>query len=352
MINAMPKAVGLNHQIVEGISHPIIREVLALVNGTSGAHPRTDWGMQPPGIAALLKQRYNHLRLPLKVKIGATPRFPAVVDNGTAWVAFSAGKDSMASALMLRAEGYTPVMYHVHGLNRSYPREKRWAQQSAAAAGLRIVVDKMIVRGKSIYLEAPFKNQLLAGMLVSRMFGSGGARYVLGNHVGEQLVNPTPTENTHWSDAEATVTGYDEHLRRMVPGLMPHRSTLRGDTHALAVVAQHGLVEYIHGCILPARYVKTVRRSVIKKGGGARLMPGRCGTCLKCTREEIILQAMGIRQPNKGLIDHSLKRLRVIAEGVRPGHGAVDPMTYVLDHAELAIWKGTQWPHQLTGPSL
>ena len=345
-------AVGLDHQIVNGVDHPIVREVLALVNGTSGEHPWTAWGVQSPGVAALLRQRYEHLELDLEVEDGDTPFFGEVVDDGTAWVAYSAGKDSLANAIMLRDQGIEPTLYHVHGLNRSYPREMRWAERAAAAAGMRLVVDQMKVGGKSCYLEAPFKNQLLAGMVVARMLHDGGAVYALGNHVGERLVNPTPTENTHWSDAEVVVAGYDDHLRRMVHGLRPHRTTLRGDTHALAIVSQAGLLEYIHGCLIPSRYYGRVRASVQRKAGDGAppLLPGRCGTCLKCTREEIILQEMRLRPRNDKLVKHSVKRLREIAEDVRVGHGAVDPMEYVLDHDELQQWAGTDWPAQKPGP--
>jgi hypothetical protein len=132
----------------------------------------------------------------------------------------------------------------------------------------------------------------------------------------------------------------------MVPGLQPHRTTLNGDTHGFAEVARAGLLEHVHGCCLPARYHARVRASVQKKASSP-LLPGRCGSCFKCAREEIILQALGLRPRDEALQAHSVDRLRKLAEEQRVGGGQVDPLSYVLDHDELQRWADTDWPVQL-----
>ena len=92
----------MDHSIVSGIDHPLVREALELVNGTSGEVPWASWGQRAPGFAALLRQRYEHLGLGVEV-VSLPAQLPRwqVQDNGTVWVAYFGGKDSLAAALLL-----------------------------------------------------------------------------------------------------------------------------------------------------------------------------------------------------------------------------------------------------------
>lgn len=51
------------------------------------------------------------------------PQVHVQPSGNTVLVGFSGGKDSTAAALKLRAMGFAPVLFHVQGINPSYPRE-------------------------------------------------------------------------------------------------------------------------------------------------------------------------------------------------------------------------------------
>lgn len=282
--------------VIVGMSvaqHPAAAEALSLFDATSGLPFRFKGvGDLPDALAEYCRGVWAACGQPFgALKTGPSEVWAPATDDGTMWVAYSGGRDSTAAAIRCRSAGWDVVLYHVAGINRSYPDERNWAERGAAALGMPLVVDTVRVTGKGAgVVEAPTKNQVIAGLMAARMMTGVGARYTLGVHTSDTADRQTPLRN--WSDGIETVQSYAAYLATRSPGLT-FRPVLRDGLQSLAVVAAAGMLDYVHSCMTAYRFQKSVRAANERKFGP--LLPGRCGGCYKCAAEALNLHAMGVR---------------------------------------------------------
>lgn len=317
--------------------HPAAVEALSLWCATSALPFRKELGEIPyelqdyvGGVWSACDQKYDCITLDLD-------QWGTATDDGTMWVAYSGGRDSTAAALRCRAAGWDVVLYHVAGINRSYPDERGWAERGAAVLGMPLVVDTVRVTGKGGGVaEAPTKNQVIAGLMAARMATGAGAHYTLGVHGNSRAADMTPLRN--WSDGIETVESFAAYLAARLPGLEFH-PVLADSTQALAVVAEHGMLDHVHSCMAAYRFQKSIRAVNEKRFGP--LPPGRCGGCYKCAGEALMLHEMGVRTAPFAYREH--------AEAVIKKHAAKYPgerTANILDAGAARKYRRpqTDWP--------
>lgn len=236
-------------------------------------------------------------------------RWPVpLVPSDRVWVAFTGGKDSVAAALHVQAQGRTPVLWHLAGINRGMGDEPRYAQRVADRMGWPLVVDRVSVSGpKAGVMELPTKNQVTALFLAARMCEESdgplaAADYVTGWHASD--TQDKQAFGYDYSDGAEAIAAFGAYLSARLPGLR-YEQVLHDTTQAWALIADAGLLQYIKGCVCPLRYKARVRAANVKKFGW--LLAGRCGSCVKCGWEEWALQAIGALPYDKARLDHGLK---------------------------------------------
>ena len=337
------RGTGHRLRVVHGPQGPLVDEAVRVFNGVTCLPPVKGWSDVAPGVGAWLAPLYVDLGAELDCNLVDPGPVGQVEDNGTMWILYSGGKDGAASALLARAEGLEPVLYHVHGINRAYPRELKWVRRFAAATGIRLIVDRVKVTGKEAAIkESPFKNMALMSMMVSRMMEEGGARYGSGCH---PLVNDGGNAGINWSDGMEAIATWDKRLCGAVDGLQPHRYMLKNDVHSLAVIADAGLLDQVHGCLLPARRFKRVRDANERKHGP--LLDGRCGSCMKCVREWIMLHRLGVPQGETdapGRWAHCRKLLHKSMVEIHGGSPDEDPEAFYIDAPTVDAMRRDVWP--------
>ena len=77
-------------------------------------------------------------------------------------LAFSGGKDSIASAIKYKNEGYNVFLYHLKHINRSLSDEFIMAQESAKLLDMPLYIDEVTMSGNNIWMEHPMKNMIIA----------------------------------------------------------------------------------------------------------------------------------------------------------------------------------------------
>lgn len=214
--------------------------------------------------------------------------------NPRMWVAYTGGKDSVAAALRAQEQDWQPVLYHLAGLNRGMGDEPRYAARTADKMGWPLLIERVHVAGaKAGLMELPTKNQVTALFLTNRMAADadaiGGADYCTGWHLSDS--QDKQDFGYDYSDGVEAIAAFNEYLYARYPGLR-YTQMLHDTTEAWAIIAAHGLLQYIKGCVCPLRYKANLRRRNVEKFGW--LLTGRCGSCVKCAWEEYALQAIGV----------------------------------------------------------
>lgn len=289
---------------------PAVREACELYNATSARPMRRRWGERPNVFHKLLVAAYRAVGDTIALSPYGTPEPFAELSHAPparnwVWVAFTAGKDSVAAALRMRDEGFYPILYHVHGLNRAWPNEVKHCRIAAVALGMPLVVDEVSVRGRKgdgaeQIVCTPLRNQILLLMMAARMAAHGGRDYVFGTVAGDTERTQSPRHD--WSDAgDMMALGHDYAAARF-PGLTC-RNFLRDEVESLAIVAAHGMLDITHSCMTPDRFQGLRRRAASAQFG--ELLPGRCGACFKCCAEAVVLDAMGVRPASAKFLDHA-----------------------------------------------
>lgn len=232
-------------------------------------------------------------------------------------LAFSGGKDSIASALRFRDEGYNVYLYHMRHINPSFADEWKCAQESANILGMPIFFDDIKFSGHHMYMEHPMKNMIIANGALSYGVREGITTTIaFGNYTTSYL-----DENVFercGGDCEEMWEAYEAIIQRVLPDFRIQMNLDNmGDTleelqdkkdllnASLSCLCRHSLRDY--------------RREWVQKKFGVALFSHRCGSCYKCCVEYIFMADHNKLPFNAEYYKYCLGQLYKVAqaEGVR-----------------------------------
>jgi len=231
-------------------------------------------------------------------------------------VCFSGGKDSLATALKMKKSGKNVFLYHIKGINKSYPDEFMHVIDLAKKIDMPLFIDEIKQSGVSSFKENPIKNQLIASMALD---------YAILNHIGTTIAfGDFTTDNIYnsqfyesWSDTQEMWDAWTYCVRKYIPTaelIIPfatYNDTLDEVSNNIEIL------KMVCGCILPYRFRQTTRnRNEMKYE--IDLLPNRCGSCWKCCTEYIFLADKNVVPLNKAFYKHCINFLITKLSSVHP----------------------------------
>lgn len=231
-------------------------------------------------------------------------------------VAFSGGKDSVASAIHCKKRfGKDPFLYHVKGINPSYTNKEHEAAIRLARLlqfDMR-VVDFHPFTG-SVYAEHPIKDQVI----LSSMMDYGVPLGVLNYTMGVEIENTVKKSNLkyNFSDSAEMFSAFWSWARSRVSGFNWFW-TIKNHSKSLKTICEYEdevgveLLSDTISCLTPVRF-QNMRRNQTMAKYGVDLIKNRCGVCWKCCVEYLNLVCLGREQPpNDQTIKHCFDRFKV-----------------------------------------
>lgn len=223
-------------------------------------------------------------------------------------LAFSGGKDSTATAIKLREEGYQVTLYHLRGINQTYKDEYKNAEKVAVALNMPLVVESCKLSGSHEWVEHPMKNMVIAVSMLQYGISSGLTKKIAFGNFSTSTLQQDPFE-VCGGDCKEAWQAFLQAVRPMIPGLeiITPLSCMK-DT--LDILMQHVDIAILcQSCIGPYRYRNYLHdRNVTKYG--VPLPENRCGSCWKCCVEYIVYADNGIYPYDGNFYKHCLKILQ------------------------------------------
>lgn len=230
-------------------------------------------------------------------------------DNNNVIVCFSGGKDSVATAKYYKDKGYNVYLYHVKGINYSYPDEYERAIDIANYLNLPIFIDKISLCGKNTYLEHPMKNQIIVSMALNYGITNNiGVKIAYGDFLSDKINEGLFDRN--WSDTQEMWESYILYIKSYIENfelLIPFNNYL----NTLDIVGKDiVLLNKIQGCITPQRFREKLHKINNEKYNNSNVLEHRCGSCWKCCVEYIRYADTGVLPYNKEFYKHCVDILK------------------------------------------
>lgn len=220
----------------------------------------------------------------------------AVGGNG-AFIAFSGGKDCLATAIRAEEDGYSPTLVYISGINKSLPSERRHAVEVAKAAGYPLMELKINISGNKEYNEHPLKNILILCMLIDLGTQHGASAFGLGNIFEEN--------STHGSLDYDLSDSYDmlRAFNLFVKGVMPsyrYLTYIHDNLQSFYTVYKRdkNLISLLSTCITPDYRKPMIHRSNVSKYGKDCVLDDCCGGCYKCADFYLFRREFGLVRHN------------------------------------------------------
>ena len=223
-------------------------------------------------------------------------------------VCFSGGKDSVATAIKYKDQGYNVYLYHVRGINGVYTDEYIRAEEIAKYLNLPLYIEKIKLNGKNTYLEHPLKNQIVCSLALNYSIANNlGTRIAFGDFNSDTINDGLFDRN--WSDTKEMWNSYVEYIKTYIPAFelnIPFNNYLE----TLNIVAKDiKLLNMTQGCLSPQRF-KNKLHNFNKEKYNVNLLNNRCGSCWKCSVEYIYLVDNGFIVPNDEFYIHCIDVLK------------------------------------------
>lgn len=218
-----------------------------------------------------------------------------------AYIAFSGGKDCLATAIRAEQDGFKPTLVYISGVNKSLPSERRHALAVAQAAGYPIKEVKINISGNKDYNEHPLKNVLILCLLIDLGRRSGVTAYGLGNIFEEN--------STHGSLDYDLSDSYDMlwAFNRFVRGLLPqyrYLTYIHDNLQSFYTVYKRDkrLISQLSTCITPDYRKPMIHRSNAAKYGKDCVPDDCCGSCYKCADYYLFRRQFGLVRHNPAYV--------------------------------------------------
>jgi len=221
-------------------------------------------------------------------------------------VGFSSGKDSTAAAVLLQDQGYKPILFHVHGINRYHPYELAACQEVARVLDLPLKVVNVSQRGKNVHPDNPVKNQLILAMALEWGLENG----ILAHSHGNDFMDSHELAfSINFSDSIDMYNAFRDFALKHVPGFQMMDPIVFNETGAyLALMKRPEVIPFMSSCLQVVLYKERIHQANERKFG--TILPGRCGTCRKCCVEYLHLALLGVEELRKDRILHCVEGIR------------------------------------------
>ena len=219
-------------------------------------------------------------------------------DSNNIIVAFSGGKDSVASALICKSCGFNVYLYHLRGLkNKTYPDEWKSAQEIADYLGLPLIIEDIKLEGALPFSEHPMKNMIIANhMLQWGIQNNIGTNITFGNYMSSVL------EFTAFyysgDDCMDMWEEYERIIGKIIPGFQMTFDLAYKEDALEEVATDVKLLGMCKSCLGANRFRAYNHRCVEEKYG-IKLLPDRCGVCWKCAVEYIYMTDHDVLEYNE-----------------------------------------------------
>lgn len=249
-----------------------------------------------------------------------------------AFIAFSGGKDCLATAIRAEQEGYKPTLVYVSGVNKSLPSERRHAYAVADAIGYPIMEVKINISGSKEYNEHPLKNILILCLLIDLGAKHGATAFGLGNIFEEN--------STHGSLDYDLSDSFDmiRAFNRFCKGIIPHYRYLtyiHDNLQSFYTVYKRdkGLVSLLSTCITPDYRKPMIHRSNVRKYGSDCVLDDCCGSCYKCADLYLFRRAFGMVRHNQAYVQRCMEAKHAFDRNY--------VMDFDFDHKKYNRWGGS-----------
>jgi hypothetical protein len=213
------------------------------------------------------------------------------------FVAFSGGKDCLATAIRAEQEGYNPTLVYIAGVNKSLPSERRHAFAVAEAAGYPIQEVKIVISGNKDYNEHPLKNLLILCLLIDLGTKQGATAFGLGNIFEENSAHGSLDYDL--SDSFDMIKAFNHFVRGFLPTYQ-YLTYIHDNLQSFYTVYKHDkrLIPLLSTCIMPDYRKPMTHRANVKKYGSDCVPDDCCGSCYKCADYYLFRRAFGLVRHN------------------------------------------------------
>lgn len=276
------------------------RAFLPVYNAFASARPPMALTV-PLGFAEAARALYAKIGAPAPMLM-ERPLPRAECDGSGVIVGFSGGLDSAYVAARLAEAGEDVTLFHLTGLNRQYPDEDAAARAFSEHAGIELVECRVRHAWKEMYPDNPVKNQLVLSLMADHGVRRGVRRYSLGS----DWCTPLSECEVGWTltDSVEVNAGFLASMREAVDGYA--LEFIPEDVKKVQRVkhlAERGLLAHVSSCITPHRFKRKLAE--VNRGKyGVALLDGRCGSCFKCCMEWLLLNHLGMVDPNPAFEGH------------------------------------------------
>ena len=232
-------------------------------------------------------------------------------------LAFSGGKDSIASAIKYKNDGYNVHLYHLKHINRSLSDEFIMAQESAKLLGMPLYVDEITLSGNNIWMEHPMKNMIIANGALSYGVREGiGTRVAFGNYT-TSLLEDNVFERCA-GDCMDMWDAYDDIIQRIIPDFKI-MANLKNMGETLEIISEHDDLLASSISCLCRHSLRPFRNNWVKEKFGVNLSKNRCGSCYKCCVEYIYLADHDKIEFNEAYYKYCLEKLYLVTRAENTG---------------------------------
>lgn len=229
-------------------------------------------------------------------------------NNGRAIVCFSGGKDSLATVLRLKEQGYQVWLYHLKGINQTYKDEYKTAERIAEMLGVPLISEEIKLKGSHEWTEHPMKNMIIANnALWYGIRNNITVNIYFGNFLSSSVY--TDSFEVCGGDCKEMWSAYEKIIQQVIPNW--HMGfILNNFQDTIETLVRHKeYLSFVQSCIGPYRYREYLHKNNQTKYG-IELPEHRCGSCWKCCLEYIVFCDYEVYTYNQEYYKHCLEILK------------------------------------------
>lgn len=222
------------------------------------------------------------------------------------FIAFSGGKDCLATAIRAEQDGYSPTLVYVGGVNKSLPSERRHAYDVAQAVGYPFMEVKINISGNKEYNEHPLKNILILCLLIDLGTKNGATAFGLGNIFEENSAHGSLDYDL--SDSFDMIKAFNRFMAALLPDYK-YLTYIHDNLQSFYTVYKRDkrLISLLSTCITPDYRKPMIHRHNAEKYGSDCVPDDHCGSCYKCADEYLFRRQFGLVRHNAAYVQKCME---------------------------------------------